>query len=155
MGDKPEERILVFACNWCSYAGADFAGVSRLEYPASTRLVRTMCSGRVNEKFLWDAFALGVPAILISGCHLSDCHYINANHWTEKRVHRMWRKMEKFGIRKERLQLEWVSAAEGIRFQEAMHKMERIRQTVREDEIASTKEALRTMRGLAPVEEVS
>jgi len=154
LGETPEERILVFACNWCSYAGADFAGVSRLEYPANTRLVRTMCSGRVNEKFLWDAFAQGVPVILISGCHLSDCHYINANHWTEKRVHRMWRKMEKFGIRRERLQLEWISAAEGIRFQEAMQNMERIRTTVSPEEIESTKDALQSMRCMAPAEEV-
>ncbi|WP_035274205.1 CoB-CoM heterodisulfide reductase HdrA2 [Desulfogranum japonicum] len=154
LGDRAEERVLVFACNWCSYAGADFAGVSRLEYPASTRLIRTMCSGRVDEKFLWKAFALGVPAILVSGCHLSDCHYIDANHWTEKRIHRMWRKMEKLGVRQERLQLEWISAAEGIRFQEAMQKMEGIRKTVSSEEIALTREALQSMLGMATAEEV-
>ena len=107
--DQPQEQALVFACNWCSYAGADFAGVSRLNYPANSRLIRTMCSGRVSEKFLWHAFAKGAPAILVSGCHLSDCHYINANHWTDRRIGRMWKKMEKKGIRKERLQLEWIS----------------------------------------------
>ncbi len=128
--DHPQDRILVFACNWCSYAGADFAGVSRLNYPANTRLIRTMCSGRVSERFLWYAFDKGAPVILVSGCHLSDCHYINANHWTERRINRMWRKMEKRGISREQLQLEWISASEGIRFQQAMERMEKIRQSV-------------------------
>ncbi|MCX5842330.1 MAG: hydrogenase iron-sulfur subunit, partial [Deltaproteobacteria bacterium] len=86
------ERILVFACNWCSYAGADFAGVSRLRYPPHTRLIRTMCSGRIHEKFIWRAFEKGAPVVLVSGCHIGDCHYINANHWTERRVKRVWKK---------------------------------------------------------------
>lgn len=139
--EAPEERVLVFACNWCSYAGADFAGTSRLQYPSNTRLIRTMCSGRVSEKFLWRAFEKGAPAILVSGCHLSDCHYINANHWTERRINRMWRKMEKRGIRKERLQLEWISASEGIRFAQAMENMERIRKTVTPEEMMETRKA--------------
>ena len=140
--ENSEERILVFACNWCSYAGADFAGVSRLNYPANTRLIRTMCSGRVSESFLWHGFKIGAPVILVSGCRLSDCHYINANHWTEKRIRRMWRKMKKLGLREERLQLEWISASEGIRFQQTMEKMERIRKTVTAEEIAQTKKIL-------------
>ena len=132
------ERIPVFACNWCSYAGADFAGVSRLHYPANTRLIRTMCSGRVHEKFIWRAFAKGAPAVLVSGCHIGDCHYMNANQWTERRIKRIWKKMEKMGLRTERLGLEWISAAEGLRFQEVMEKMEKIRKSVTPKEIAET-----------------
>jgi heterodisulfide reductase subunit A len=132
------DRILVFACNWCSYAGADFAGVSRLQYPPNTRLIRTMCSGRVHEKFIWRSFEKGAPVVLVSGCHIGDCHYINANRWTERRIKRVWKKMEKSGLRTERLGLEWISAAEGLRFQQVMERMERIRQSVTPEEIAST-----------------
>jgi len=132
------DRIPVFACNWCSYAGADFAGVSRLHYPPNTRLIRTMCSGRVHEKFIWRAFAKGAPVVLVSGCHIGDCHYMNANQWTERRIKRIWKKMEKLGLRTERLSLEWISAAEGLRFQEVMEKMEKIRKSVTPKEIAKT-----------------
>jgi heterodisulfide reductase subunit A len=140
--ENAEEKILAFACNWCSYAGADYAGVSRLQYPPNTRLIRTMCSGRVDEKFIWDGFKKGAPVILVSGCHIGDCHYIDANHWTEKRVKRVRKKMEKLGIRPERLQLEWISAAEGIRFAEVMKRMESLRETVTPEEIAETVDIL-------------
>ncbi len=136
-------RILVFACNWCSYAGADFAGVSRLHYPPNTRLIRTMCSGRVHEKFIWRAFERGAAAVLVSGCHIGDCHYINANQWTERRVKRIWKKMEKLGMRTERLGLEWISAAEGLRFQQVMERMEQIRQGVTPEEIAESVRVLK------------
>jgi len=139
----PLQRVLVFACNWCSYAGADFAGVSRFQYPPNARLIRTMCSGRVSEKFVWRAFEKGSPVVLVSGCHIGDCHYLNANHWTERRVKRMQKKMEKMGLRAERLQLEWISAAEGLRFKEVMEKMERLRQSVTEQEVAETKRILK------------
>jgi heterodisulfide reductase subunit A len=138
LAKNPANVILTFACNWCSYAGADYAGVSRLQYPANVRLIRTMCSGRVDEKFIWHAFEKGVPVVLISGCHIGDCHYIDANHWTEKRVIKMHKKMEKMGIRPERLQLEWISAAEGIRFAQVMKDMDILRQNVTEAEIAET-----------------
>ncbi|MBW2623835.1 MAG: hydrogenase iron-sulfur subunit, partial [Deltaproteobacteria bacterium] len=140
--EDADQRILTFACNWCSYAGADFAGVSRMQYPPNARLIRTMCSGRVSEKFIWRAFEQGAPVVLVSGCHIGDCHYIDANHWTERRIKRMWRRMERIGIRPERLQLEWISAAEGARFKEAMEKMERLRAEVSIDEIAETKRLL-------------
>jgi heterodisulfide reductase subunit A len=140
--NKAADKILTFACNWCSYAGADYAGVSRLQYPANARVIRTMCSGRVDEDFIWHGFKKGAPIILVSGCHIGDCHYIDANHWTVKRVEKVRKKMEKKGIRAERLQLEWVSAAEGVRFAEVMNKMEKLRQTVSEKEIAETIELL-------------
>ncbi len=141
--ENQEEKILAFACNWCSYAGADYAGVSRLQYPPNTRLIRTMCSGRVDEKFIWHGFEKGAPVILVSGCHMGDCHYINANHWTVKRVEKVHKKMEKLGIRKERLQLEWISAAEGIRFADIMRKMETLRCSVSHEEIEKTIEVLK------------
>lgn len=141
--ESTQEKILVFACNWCSYAGADYAGVSRLQYPPNVRLIRTMCSGRVDEKFIWDGFRAGAPVILVSGCHIGDCHYIDANHWTEKRVKKVHKKMSKIGIRPERLQLEWISAAEGVRFAEVMERMEKLRQSVTPEEIAETVQLLK------------
>lgn len=138
MEEKPENKILTFACNWCSYAGADYAGVSRLQYPPNARLIRTMCSGRVDDNFIWQGFKKGVPVILVSGCHIGDCHYIDANHWTEKRIEKVRKKMEKLGIRPERLQLEWVSAAEGLRFADIMKNMEELRKSVSRQEIAET-----------------
>ena len=138
LAEKPGEKILTFACNWCSYAGADYAGVSRLQYPPNARLIRTMCSGRVSEDFIWHGFSHGAPVILVSGCHIGDCHYIDANHWTQKRVEKLWKKMAKAGIRTERLQLEWVSAAEGIRFANVMKRLEDLRRTVTREEVAET-----------------
>jgi len=144
LGENPQDKVLVFACNWCSYAGADFAGVSRVQYPPNVRLIRTMCSGRVDEKFVWHGFEKGAKVILVSGCHIGDCHYINANHWTEKRIEKMHKKMEKLGLRTERLQLAWVSAAEGVRFADVMHQMEKLRRSVTTSEVEETIKALRT-----------
>lgn len=142
LADNPGEKVVCFACNWCSYAGADFAGVSRLNYPPNVRLIRTMCSGRVDEKFVWSAFKSGAPVVLVSGCHFGDCHYIDANHWTKRRIEKIWKKMERWGLRKERLQLEWISAAEGLRFAEIMTRMKELQKTVTKKEIADTKNIL-------------
>ncbi len=141
--EKPEERIVVFACNWCSYAGGDAAGTSRLQYPPNARIIRTMCSGRVSEDFILRAFELGAAIVLVSGCHFTDCHYIDANRWTQRRVDRLWDKLEKLGIRPERLQLEWISAAEGQKFARVMTEIEEMRKTVTEDEIEHTKTVIR------------
>jgi len=138
LAEDPAEKVLTFACNWCSYAGADYAGVSRIQYPPNARIIRTMCSGRVDEDFIWEGFMKGAPVILVSGCHIGDCHYIDANHWTEKRIEKVHKRMEKLGIRSERLQLEWISAAEGARFAEVMSRMEKLRQSVSEMEINET-----------------
>ncbi|MHC5039517.1 MAG: hydrogenase iron-sulfur subunit [Planctomycetota bacterium] len=142
MADRPEEKILVFACNWCSFAGGDTAGTARLQFPSSARLVRTMCSGRVSEEFVLRGFRLGAPIVLVSGCHFSDCHYINAVTWTQRRVERLWNKLEKWGIRPERLQLEWISAAEGKKFARVMEELETMRATVTREEIEETKRIL-------------
>ncbi len=138
----PEQKIITFLCNWCSYAASDLAGVSRMQYPPNNRFIRTMCSGRVDESFILRAFEKGAPIVLLSGCHLGDCHYINANHWTMRRVDRLWDKLEKLGIRPERLQLEWISAAEGPRFAQTMHQLEELRQKVTPEEIAYARNVL-------------
>jgi heterodisulfide reductase subunit A len=133
--DEPEKKIVAFCCNWCSYAGADFAGVSRMQYPPNARIIRTMCSGRVAQKFVERAFARGAASVLVSGCHLGDCHYINANYQTQKRVERLWKKMELNGVDKQRLQLLWASAAEGERFASKMREMKTIVDHVKPEEI--------------------
>ena len=142
LSDKPMEKIVTFACNWCSYAGADLAGLSRLQFPPHARIIRTMCSGRVKDKFVLHAFKLGAPVVLVSGCHFADCHYIDANRWTQKRVWKLWDKLEKLGIRPERLQLEWVSAAEGQKWSKVMHAVEELRKKVTKEEVAHTMAAL-------------
>jgi heterodisulfide reductase subunit A len=124
--DAPEKKAVAFCCNWCSYAGADFAGVSRMQYPPDVRIIRTMCSGRVSQKFIERAFARGAAVVMVAGCHLGDCHYINANYQTQKRVERMWKKMEQNGLNKERLQLLWASAAEGERFANKIRELHSI-----------------------------
>ncbi len=139
---EPEEKVFAFACNWCSYAGGDMAGISRIQYPATNRVVRTMCSARVSEEMVLEAFRSGAPVVLVSGCHYADCHYINANRQTVKRVQRLWDKLEKAGVRPERLQLEWISAAEWQKFARVMHRLEELRRTVTKEEIEHTRKAL-------------
>ncbi|MFA5860167.1 MAG: FAD-dependent oxidoreductase [Candidatus Thermoplasmatota archaeon] len=121
--ESPSEKVVVFACNWCSYAGADQAGVAKFQYPPSSRIIRTMCSGRVSEKFVLRALERGAGAVIITGCHPGSCHYLTANLETEKRIGRWKKKLEAKGIDPARLQLAWVSAAEGKRFAEKMVEM--------------------------------
>jgi len=140
--DNPEEKIIVFACNWCSYPGADLVGISRIQYPVSPRIVRVMCSGRVDEKFILHAFRLGAPIVLVSGCHTADCHYINAQQWAQLRIEKLWNKLERMGIRPERLQLEWISASEVGKFVKTMEELEEMRKQVTKEEIEETKKIL-------------
>ena len=135
LADNALQKIVGFACNWCSYAGGDNAGTSRLQYPASVRLIRTMCSGRVDQAFIWHAFRKGAPLVLVSGCHFTDCHYIDAVTWTQKRIEKIWSKMEKLGIRPERLQLEWISAAEGQKFARVMQELDSMLRQVTPKEV--------------------
>jgi heterodisulfide reductase subunit A len=134
-----DKKVVAFCCNWCAYAGADFAGVSRMQYPPNARIIRTMCSGRVSPKFVQRAFARGAAAVLVAGCHPGDCHYINANYHTQKRVERLWKKMEQSGLNKGRLQLLWVSAAEGERFASKIAEMQSIIEKVTPEEIDKAK----------------
>ena len=124
------DKVLVFACNWCSYAGADQAGIEKLQYPPSARIIRTMCSARVSEKFVERAFERGAGAVLLTGCRLtddgSDCHYINANEQTKKRFEFLRRKFGRKGVAEDRLQLQWVSAAEGKEFAATIGRMDEV-----------------------------
>jgi len=111
-----EPRIVVFACNWCSYAGADLAGVSRIQYPSTVRIIRVMCSSRVDPAFILRAFLRGIDGVLVAGCHLGDCHYIEGNYNTEKRIKKTMKALEYVGFETKRLRLEWISASEGQKF---------------------------------------
>jgi F420-non-reducing hydrogenase iron-sulfur subunit len=112
-----EPKIVGFLCNWCAYAGADLAGVSRIQYPPSIRIIRVMCSGRVDPAFILEAFQNGADGVLVAGCHLpSDCHYLSGNFKAQRRINLLKNVLEQFGIEPERLRLEWISASEGDRF---------------------------------------
>jgi F420-non-reducing hydrogenase iron-sulfur subunit len=115
-----EPLILGFACNWCTYAGADLAGTSRIQYPPNLRMIRVMCSGRVDPTFILKAFSRGVDGVLIGGCHPGDCHYMEGNYKAQRRIHLLRKMLSDFGIEPERLRLEWVSASEGARFAEVV-----------------------------------
>jgi F420-non-reducing hydrogenase iron-sulfur subunit len=116
MSDEFEPLIVSFCCNWCSYAGADLAGVSRLQYPPNIRIIRVMCSGMVHPNLVVDALTKGADGVLICGCHPGDCHYEEGNLKTEKRAEAINLMLEDFGLEEERFRLEWVSASEGPKF---------------------------------------
>lgn len=111
-----EPKILGFLCNWCSYAGADLAGVSRFQYPPTIRVIRVMCSGRVDPVFVLRAFSRGVDGVMVLGCHPGDCHYITGNYYARNRVKVLKQLLELAGVNPDRLVLDWVSAGEGERF---------------------------------------
>ncbi len=119
-----EPKIIGFLCNWCSYAGADLAGVSRIQYPPNIRIIRVMCSGRIDPAFVLEAFKDGADGVLIAGCHLpSDCHYMSGNFKALRRITLLKNVLKGFGIEPERLRLEWVSASEGDRFASVVKSM--------------------------------
>jgi F420-non-reducing hydrogenase iron-sulfur subunit len=124
-----EPLIIGFCCNWCSYAGADLAGVSRLQYPPNMRIVRVMCSGMVHPNLVIDALTKGADGVIICGCHIGDCHYLEGNLKAESRKDAIDLLLEDFGLEPERFRLEWVSASEGPRFAEVMREMT---ETIRE-----------------------
>lgn len=119
MTDEFEPNILAFCCNWCSYAGADLAGVSRFQYPPNIRIIRVMCSGRVEPAFILEALKDGADGVLITGCHIGDCHYIDGNRNAEVRINNTIDALKYLGL-DGRLRLEWVSASEGARFAEVV-----------------------------------
>jgi len=111
-----EPNILGFLCNWCSYAGADLAGTSRMKYPSNLKSIRVMCSGRVDPAFVLEAFRKGVDGVLIAGCHPGDCHYQSGNYKTNRRVKLLRKLLEDLGIEPARVRFEYVSASEGQKF---------------------------------------
>ena len=116
--DNFEPRIVAFCCNWCSYAGADLAGTSRIQYAPNIRVIRVMCSGRVNPLFVLKALSIGADGVLVLGCHPGDCHYIEGNYKAMRRFPLLKKMLKQFGIDEERVRLEWVSASEGAKFAE-------------------------------------
>jgi len=115
-----EPKILGFLCNWCCYAGADLAGVSRFQYPPNIRVIRVMCSAKVDPTYVMKALLGGVDGVFIGGCHIGDCHYVRGNFYTRRRVVMLEKVLEIMGVEPERLRLEWVSAAEGAIFADIM-----------------------------------
>lgn len=122
-------KIIVFACNWCSYGGADLAGVGRLQYPPSIRLIRVMCSGMVAPSYILRAFEKGADGVLVTGCHIGDCHYYEGNYKALKVIEKTEKILRLLGIEDGRLRREWISASEGTRFAQVMTEFtEQIRQ---------------------------
>jgi len=118
-----QPRIVAFFCNWCTYTAADLAGVSRLKYSANIRVIRLMCSGRVDPQFILDALAKGADGVLIGGCHPGDCHYVEGNHKMLRRFEMLRCMLKELGIQPERVRLEWISAAEGEKVKRVVNEM--------------------------------
>ena len=118
-----EPKIVAFLCNWCSYTGADLAGTSRMKYAHNIRIIRVMCSGRVDPTFVLKAFREGADGVLICGCHPGDCHYHEGNYRCLRRYHLMQKYIQQMGIESDRLRLEWVSASEGKQFADLVDEM--------------------------------
>jgi len=117
-----ELLIVAFCCNWCSYAGADLAGSSRLVYPANIKIIKVPCSCRIDPMFLLRAFQKGADGVIVCGCHPGDCHYSTGNYFARRRMALFFKMLDFLGIERERFHLEWVSAAEGVKFTDVMTK---------------------------------
>ena len=115
-----EPKIVGFCCNWCTYGGADTAGVGRMQYPPSIRIIRVMCSGRIEPSLILKAFSEGADGVFVGGCHLADCHYDSGNYKWQRRAMFLEELLPEFGIEKERFRFEWISASEGEKFQKTM-----------------------------------
>ena len=113
---KFDPRVLVFTCNWCSYAGADLAGTSRLQHPPNARIIRTMCSGRIDPVFVLEALKDGADGVIVTGCHPGDCHYVKGNFRAEKRFQFLKMALKRLGVEEDRVRLAWISAGEGEKF---------------------------------------
>ena len=127
MEDTFKPKIIVFCCNWCSYAGADLAGISRLQIKPYFRVIRTMCSARVDPEWILEALRLGADGVIVAGCHPGDCHYIGGNYRTRRRIALLRSLLKQFGLNSERLELAWVSAGEAQNFADTVNNfIERI-----------------------------
>jgi F420-non-reducing hydrogenase iron-sulfur subunit len=123
MSDDYEPTIIGFCCNWCSYAGADLAGASKIQYPENIVIIRTMCSGMIHPNYIIDALNKGADGVLVCGCHPGDCHYIEGNLKAEKRAEAVDLMLEDLGFEPERFRLEWISASEGKKFAKVVTEM--------------------------------
>lgn len=116
-------NIVAFLCNWCSYAGADLAGTRRLQYPPHIKVIKVMCSGRVNPLFVMNALQEGADGVLISGCHPGDCHYMHGNYYARRRFNLMRNFLEYLGVEPQRVRMSWVSASEGAKWKEVIEEV--------------------------------
>ncbi len=123
MGDEFEPKIIAFLCNWCTYAGADLAGTSRIQYPPNIRAIRMMCSGAVDPLYILKPLLEGADGVLIGGCHPGDCHYINGNYKARRRVAVIKKILKQLGLEEERVWLRWISASEGKKFADTVTEM--------------------------------
>lgn len=122
MSDTFEPKIVGFLCNWCSYRAADLAGISRAKYAPNVRIIRTMCSGRVDPSFVFKALAMGADGVMVAGCHPGECHYIEQNYKTIRRYSMLKHALRQFGLEEDRVRLIWASAAEGQQLADAINK---------------------------------
>jgi heterodisulfide reductase subunit A len=143
LAEKPEEKILAFMCHWCSSMGADGAGTSHFEYPASSRGIRVMCSARQDHDFIYEAFRLGAGMVLASGCHPQDCHYITGQQHAAKRFDRIPKALERMGISPERFRVEWISAAEGQKYAQVITEMDETLRALGTEQIKAENEKAR------------
>ncbi|HIC92519.1 MAG TPA: hydrogenase iron-sulfur subunit [Syntrophaceae bacterium] len=123
MSDEYEPIIIGFLCNWCAYAGADLAGTSRIQYPPNIRIIRVMCSGMVHPNLVIHALTKGADGVLICGCHIGDCHYLEGNVKAQSRAEAIYLMLEDFGLEPERFRLEWISASEAGKFAQVVTEM--------------------------------
>jgi len=123
MEEEFEPNIIGFLCNWCSYAGADLAGTSRIQYPSNVKVIKVMCSGRINPMYVINALQQGADGVLIGGCHPGDCHYNHGNYLARRRMAIMKKLLEYMGIEPERVRMTWVSAAEGRKFADVVEEV--------------------------------
>jgi heterodisulfide reductase subunit A len=143
LADRPEEKIFAFRCHWCSYGGADLAGSSHFEYSANERGIRVMCSARMDNDFIYEAFRLGAGAVLFSGCHPQDCHYITGQKVGATRADRLLKIFEKMGMTPGRFRVEWISAAEGDKYARVINEMQKVIDNMPREQLLQEIETLR------------
>ena len=143
LAENPEEKILAFRCHWCSYGGADLAGTSHFEYSPNERGLRVMCSARMDADFIYEAFRLGAGAVLYSGCHPQDCHYITGQPIGARRADRLLKQFEKQGMTPGRFRIEWISAAEGDKYARVINEMQALLDSIPKEELLAEIERLR------------
>jgi F420-non-reducing hydrogenase iron-sulfur subunit len=122
VSEEKKPLIIVLSCNWCTYAGADLAGVSRFQMPTNFRMIRTMCSARIDPEIVIRAFSKGADGVIVAGCHPGDCHYISGNYRERRRIALLERMIKQLGISPKRFRLEWISASEGQKFADTMRE---------------------------------
>jgi heterodisulfide reductase subunit A len=143
LADRPEEKVLAFRCHWCSYGGADMAGTSHFEYTANERGLRVMCSARMDNDFIYEAFRLGAGAVLYSGCHSQDCHSITGQRVGSKRAERLLKAFQKMDMTPGRFRIEWISAAEGDKYARVLNEMQGVLDSIPKEQLMEEIERLR------------